>query len=348
MRWDDVFINAVAASLGRRESTAAAVADGRYDADEMKASGFLSVSVSETVPPVDLAVDAGRLAMERAGLPADRFTIVTHSSVAFQGLDDFAPAAYVQRRTTGGRTNAVEIRQASNGGLTALELAAGHLSAGPPAAAALLTTSDVFAPPGYDRYGTSGTLNGDGGTALVLARGGGVARLLSTVSVADTTHEGLQRGAEPWTNVNGGNGWPIDTDARVAGYVDQHGPEIFVELVRSIFTAERESVVGALAEAGLGAEDIDWWVFPNMGLSLTDWDARATIGVDQARSTWEWGRRTGHLGAGDQFAGLAHLIESGAARPGQRILLHGAGTGFTFASAVVEILTQPQWPASAG
>lgn len=347
MRWNDVWISAAAASLGRAEPTGQAVADGRYPEKDHDGDGYLAVRVVDQGPAVDLAVAAGQLALGRSGHRPEEFALVTHSHVGFQGLDDFASAAHVQRRTVGGAAIATEVRQASNGGLAALELAAAYLSAGPGRPAALLTTSDVFRPPAYDRWGTSGTLYGDGGTALVLSRTTGVARLLSSVSVADTSHEGLQTGDEAWAEASGGNGWPIDTASRIAGYVRQHGEEVFVDLVRRIFDAERQTVEGALDDAGLRPADIAWWVFPNMGLSLTDWDARAAIGVDPARTTWPWGRRTGHLGAGDQFAAVAHLLESRRVRAGDRVLVNGAGTGFTFTSAVLEIQAEPDWPTTA-
>ncbi|MEK8107766.1 hypothetical protein NKG94_27025 [Micromonospora sp. M12] len=168
-------------------------------------------------------------------------------------------------------------------------------------------------------------------------------RLLSSVSVADTSHEGLQRGDEPWTGVSGGNGWPIDTEARIAGYVRQHGR-------RSSWTWSGGSStpsVGrsrALADAGVNAADIAWWVFPNMGRSLTDWDARASIGVDLERTTWPWAahrpprrrrpvRRAGvparvaacqgrGPGAGQRCRYGLHLHLRGAADPGRAGLAH--------------------------
>jgi len=347
MRWNGIHVNALAACLGRELSTAQAVADGRYDRKEYEASGFLGVRVCDRGPAVDLAVGAGELALARAGIPAAEFGLVVHSSIAHQGLDDFASAAYVQSRTVRGRATALEIRQASNGGLAALELAAAYLAVRPAPAAALLTTSDRFVPPGFDRFRTaSGLLLGDGGTALVLSRTGGVARLLSSVLVGDTTYQGMQIGDEPWSEVPGANGWPVDTQARVDAYLATLGPEVFPEVVESISGAENDTMKRAIDEAGLLARDIAWWVFPNMG-ALTDWYALEELGVDESRTTWDWGRHAGHLGAGDQFAGLAHLLETGRVGPGDRVLLNGAGTGFAFGSAVVEVTAAPDWPASA-
>jgi hypothetical protein len=58
---------------------------------------------------------------------------------------------------------------------------------------------------------------------------------------------------------------------------------------------------------------------------------------------WPWSRTVGHLGAGDQFAGLARLIELCEVRPGDPVLLLGVGAGFTWSGAMVEILELPDW-----
>ncbi len=66
-------------------------------------------------------------------------------------------------------------------------------------------------------------------------------------------------------------------------------------------------------------------------------------GIDPARTTWEWSRTVGHLGAGDQFAGLDHLVTSGRAVPGDRVVLIGVGAGYSWGAAVVEICDRPAW-----
>jgi len=346
MRWNDIYVSSVAACLGREVSTSDAVADGRYDAAENESSGYLGVRVTEDGPAVELAVRAAELAVSRSGKRSEDFSLVVHASIAHQGLDDFASASYLQSRTIRGRATALEVRQASNGGLASLVMGAAFLAVQPEPSSALLATSDRFAPPSYDRFRTaSGLLLGDAGTAMVLSRSPGVARLVSTVLVGDTTFQAMQIGADEWCELPGGNGWPVDTQRRVDAFVAQSGPDIFPELVQSISGIENETMERALADAELKARDITWWVFPNMG-GLTDWYALEELGADVSRTTWDWGRRAGHLGAGDQFAGLAHLLESGRARAGDLVMLNGAGTGFSFGSAVVEILAEPGWPSS--
>lgn len=347
MRWNNIHINAVAASMGRRETTAEAVALGKYDAEERESSGYEAVRICDEGPAVDLAVDAANLALKRSGHSGVPFELVVHASMAYQGLDNFAPAPYVQRRTVGGRAAALEVRQASNGGLAGLDLAAAYLAARPDPGPVLLTTADKFAHPMFDRYRmASGMLLGDAGTAVVLSRTPGVARLCSSVLVGDTTHEGLQTGSDAWSDAPGANGWPVDGQGRVRSYFATSGvdPE---QLVRSFWRAENETMATALADADTDAADIAWWVFPNMGLTLAGWASREAFGVDLSRITWPWARRQGHLGASDQLAALAHLLESGQVRAGDRVLCHGAGAGFSFSAAVVEITEVPEWSNSA-
>jgi 3-oxoacyl-[acyl-carrier-protein] synthase III len=343
MRWDGVYFHGVGAVLGELVLTDTAVTAGRYDPGLAEMDGYLSTSVRSCGPAVHLGVRAGGLALRRSALDRAACSLVVHAYTGFQGLDDFASAAYIQRECVGGSANAIEVKQASNGGLAALEMAAAYLAARRDDGFALIATSDLYQPPVTDRYLTPGTVFGDGGTAVVISRRPGWARLLATSTVADTTHEGIQRGGEEWASHPGANGWPVAMSARIENYVKDNGEEVFVDLVSRIGTAERQTMDVVLADAGIRPDQVSRWVFPNMGLSLTDWDARADYGAPISRSTWEWGRRVGHLGGGDQFAALEHLALTGAVSDGDLVLLHGAGTGFTYTSALLEILTIPPW-----
>lgn len=344
MRWDGLYLNGVAAVMGDLVPTQKAVTSGRYDPELAAMDGYLSTSVRPpNGPAVDLGVRAGELALRRAGLDSAKCSLVLHAYVGYQGVDEFASAAYLQRECVGGSANAIEVKQASNGGLAAFEVAAAHLAARRDDGFVLIATSDLFHPPAVDRYLTPGTLFGDGGTALVMSRGGGWARLLATSSVADTTHEGLQRGGEDWASHPGANGWPVTMSSRIERYVKENGEQVYVDLVDRIGRAERRTMDEVFADTGTRPDQVARWVFPNMGLSLTDWDAREQYGAPRSRSTWEWGRRTGHLGGGDQFAALEHLVLTGEVGEGDLVMLHGAGMGFTYTSALVQITGTPAW-----
>ncbi|KQZ19760.1 ketoacyl-ACP synthase III family protein [Streptomyces clavifer] len=345
MRWNGIYVNACAAVLGRGEQTAVAVAEGRYDADEAAADGFLSISVIDDGPAVELAVKAGGLVMARS-TASDDIALVVHSSCNYQGLDHFAPASYVQGRTVGGCAAAVEVKQYSNGGLAAVEIAAAYLANCSDTSSALLTTSDIFALPAFDRYRSDkGVVFGDGGTGLVLSRAGGVARLLSTAVISDGTYGAVYLGNSPFEEQAPDAG-VVDLRSRRADYLVDNG-ELLLKIVQSLTERQQESVTVALADAGLEAGDIDRWVLTNVGRTLDDVEFREMFGIEEEKTTWEWGRRVGHIGAADQIAGLTHLLETGEVGPGDRVALCGIGMGFTYACAVVEILERPQWSAEA-
>jgi 3-oxoacyl-[acyl-carrier-protein] synthase III len=67
------------------------------------------------------------------------------------------------------------------------------------------------------------------------------------------------------------------------------------------------------------------------------------LGVSEEQTTWEYGRRTGHVGAGDWVLGLEHLLTGNELRAGDLVLLFGGGAGYTCTAAVVEILRVPAW-----
>lgn len=333
-----------------------AVADGRYDAERHRVDGYLAVRIADKGPAVDLAIAAALVALERAGTDPAEFATVLHASYAHQGLDHFSVASYVQSRTVRGSAMAAQVNQGSNGGLASLELAAAYLTARAEPASALLTTSDRFVPPAWDRYRSDkGTLFSDGGTALVLSRGpaagdgGGtrVAKLLATTIVGDTRFGDLYVGDEPWTDAGGEAGWPLDLCARRDSFLAAHGVDVLLELMLTVAKRQRGTIETALADAGLDSDAVQWWAFPNMGHQVIDWEFRRALGIDEARTTWEWGRRVGHIGAGDTFGALAHLLESGTARAGDKVVLFSIGQGDNYGCAVVEVLEEPTWEQTA-
>ena len=346
MKWSDIYVSSAAAWLGRPEDVRTAVAEGRYDAEEARDDGYLSVRVAGEETPADMAVSAAERALARSAVPHEDFHLVAHASVGFQGLDHWAPPSYIQKRTVGGNGSALEVKQASNGGMAAIELAAAYLSARGGSAAALVTTADKYHLPVFDRYRSDkGMLRGDGASALVLARGAGVARLLSTAVIGDASHEGVYRGGQGFADHIGSEGWPVDLRSRLKTYL-QSGADVR-EIVHLLTVRQQEVMQTALDDAGVKTDDVARFVFPNAGLTVVDWDfRRREFGIDEPRTLWGWGRTVGHIGAGDQAAGLSRLLETKEVGPGDLVVLSGIGAGFTFSCAVLEITEQPDWDSS--
>ncbi|MGI5195697.1 ketoacyl-ACP synthase III family protein [Streptomyces sp. CA-288835] len=339
MRWESVYVAGTGAWLPEPFSARAAVEAGEYDPEQFEADGLLSVRVAgEDVPPPDMAVQAATTALKRSGLDAGTVRLLLHNYVWFQGQTMWPVASYVADHAVHPGVPAFEVKQECNAAIGSLELAARHLTTEPDEAAAVLTTADRFAEPLINRWtAEAGLVYADGGTALVLSNRGGFARVLSTVTRADNRMEALARGSglTPLPTQE-----PYDHAARFAHYMRAQGN--IREATDRLVAMVKGAVDDALAEAGTLAADLAWAVIPTGGRSKMQWQAEQLLGVPEERTTWEFGRRTGHLGAGDQFAALNDLAETGALRPGDRVLMLSAGPG-TASCAVLEILHTPGW-----
>lgn len=340
MKWNDLYVRATGVWLPPRMSVSEAVASGECPPNIPKRTMFTSVTVSFGESAAEMAVSAARTCLERAAVSGNDVDLLLHADTYFQGRSLWPVASYVQRETVGNACPAMEIRQMSNGGMAALDLAASYLSAAPSRDSALLTTADRFCLPGVDRWRTDpGTPYADGGTALVLSRQEGYARLLASSSHADPALEQLGRGDEPFSEAPLADGGPLRLDAPAKEFNRRHGGLSF-SMGR---TAEGQAEVlkHVLADAELEMGDIDWFVLPHFGHLRLESAYYNRYDIDPDRTAWSWARTVGHLGAGDQFAGLDYLVRSGRARPGDTCLLIGVGAGYSWGCAVLRILDTP-------
>jgi 3-oxoacyl-[acyl-carrier-protein] synthase-3 len=343
MRHDALYIAGCAAWLPPAVEASRAVAAGQCTEQEAARTGIASVAVSRGDAAPEMAARAARTATERAGIAAEDVGLVLHASLYDQGHDLWGPASYVQRAVLGEvreHAPAMEVRQVSNGGMASLALAAAYLRAGTERPAALLTSGDVFAPPGFDRWRSDpGTVYADGGAALVLSREGGFARLLGQFLVSEPRLEGMHRTGAPFAPDGPGHR-PVDLGGCQKAFLAAVGRG---EAVGRLSGGQRRAVHGALDALGLAVEDVDHFVLPHLGSRRMSATFFGPFGIDPERSTWPWSRTVGHLGAGDQFAGLAWLAETGRLAAGDRCLLAGVGAGFSWSCAVVEVLDPPAW-----
>lgn len=339
MRFDNLYIAGTGHWLPPTVDVAAAVAEGLCDQSSAAATGIQSVTVSGEDAAPEMAARAAGIALKRAGLCGPDIHLILHATAYYQGHDTWCAPSYIQREAVGNHCPAIEVRQMSNAGMAAVELAASYLVAAPERSAALLTAGDRFCLPGFDRWRSDpGTICADGAGALVLSRQGGFARLRSVVSVSEPSLEGLHRGDDPFGPAPFAHRQPIDMATWKRAFTARYGVAYPVERVRR---AHREAVGRALREARIALTDIDWFVLPNLGRKRMLASYFAAFDIAPERTTWPWGRTVGHLGGADQFAGLHHLVETGALREGNRLLLLGVGGGFTWSCACAEIVADP-------
>ena len=341
MRWPEATcIPAVGSWLPTAVPTEQAVADGRLSPARAERLGYRSICVDETVAPPDMARRAAAVAAARAGLGRRDVALLLHCSTWFQGLDIWPTASYVAADLFPGAC-AIDLQQRCNGALAALELAAAAVHAGPSNRSVMITTADRFAGPGVDRWDMHEfNVYADGAAALVLGRSPGFARLLSTVTVADNGLEGLARGDAPFTTESRAAAEPIDLITRGAQFTARtDDTRNAVRIMRTMTKA----AMTALRDAGRSREDLTRVVTAATGRLPEGYHFHSMIGVDEKITTWEFGSGTGHVGAGDWFLGLEHLMSSGEVGPGDTVLLFGGGAGYSCTAAVLEILAPAPW-----
>jgi 3-oxoacyl-[acyl-carrier-protein] synthase-3 len=150
----------------------------------------------------------------------------------------------------------------------------------------------------------------------------------------------MHRGDDPFGDHPYAMRQPLDVVVGQKKFVAKTGSSYVVARVKA---GQKAALRRALSEAEVELADIDWFVLPHFGIRRLASGFLTPLGIDVKRTTWPWSRSVGHLGAADQYAGLDHLAATGQLTPGQHCLLMGVGAGFTWSSAVVEIVDRPHW-----
>lgn len=341
MRVENIFVRGTGIRLPSSLLVADAVASGACPPRVATATDMVAVAHSPDESAAEMAAHAARFALDRAATAPEDIDLILHADTYHQGQDLWPVASYIQREAVGNSCPAIEIRQMSNGGMAALDLATSYLTADRNRCDALLTTADRFCAPGIDRWRTDpGTPYADGATALVLSRRGGYARLRSLAMLADPELEPMHRGDEPFGPAPFTHRIPVDFEEAKRSFTGRVGMSYAITRANA---GQRTVVKQALADADMELADADWVVLPHFGRRRLQSIYLQPYGIEPARTTWEWSRTVGHLGAGDQFASLDHLVVTGTAAPGDRVVLIGVGAGYSWGCAVVEILDRPDW-----
>ncbi len=325
----DLFVAGVGVHLSPVETAEEAIAAGRYDPESAASDQVLSVCVEPERYPAEMAVLAAREAVAMAQAEPDSFRAVFHTYVDYQGARYWQAGPYVAQNAIGPAVPSFDVVQECNGQMGAMELGRRFVTG--PDDRVLVTTADRFDHPWVSRWYADQSVLGDGGAAVVLSGAGGFARVASLVTMAENSLEGEARGS----------GFHSGSDLSTVDF-DQlrkefHDDVPLLEHYARMETLIHSGVERALSDAGITRSELTWAI-PAM---TTKWRVEITLdrflGLPLERSTWELGRRTGHIGGGDQIVGLHHLVTTGALHPGDRVLLLGGGTGYTLTVAVLEI-----------
>jgi 3-oxoacyl-[acyl-carrier-protein] synthase-3 len=257
-----------------------------------------------------LGIDAGRQAMERAGVTGDDIDLVV---LCTSTPDETMPAsASVIQRELGVRGGAVDLNAACSGFVYGLVAADGFLRSG--LERVLLVGSETMSRiVDWDDRSTA-ILFGDGAGAIVLERSAGPGRVLGF----DLGSDGSLRHI---------------LHADLGGTIEMDGPEVFRRAVRVMV----DSATRALDRAGVSVDELALFVPHQANTRIIEAACnRLGIGADRTANNLA---SVGNTSAASIPLVLAEAADAGRLVPGDLALLVGFGAGMSWASAVIEWAT---------
>lgn len=339
MRFTNINLVGIGAEIGALVPVGQAIRSGQYEPREAERSAQLSTAVSD-LPGPRLAVRAGRIALAQAEKQLGSPVLPScslHSGIYYPGIDFWHAASFVRHQLglpAGPGLNA-ELGAMSNSLVAGMDLAASLLAGRPDHNAVLLTAGDRFGGPGFPHWNTDlGIVYGDGGSALVLSREPGFARVVSIASYTDPSLEGLQRGDEPFRQASLAAHRPLDIRSRKQEWFETQDRSTVLERNAA---GVCEVVKNALVDAELDLPDLAKVCAPHYGRRLVDTQVLRPMGITEDQTMFAFGRRVGHLGASDQVAALDFLLRNRTVARGDHVLLLGIGVGMTWTAVVLEI-----------
>ena len=258
-----------------------------------------------------LATDAGRAALERAGVrPEDVDLLVLCTTTPDQTVP--ATSATVQH-ALGLQCGAMDLNAACSGFVYGLVAANGFLSQG--LSRVLLIGAETL---------SRITDPDDRSTAILFADGAGAVLLEAGEADAGGAPPGLL-------------GWDLDADGSlqpllfsdVGSTFRMRGRDVFRNAVRVMVECSRR----ALERSGVGPDDVKLLVPHQANLRIIETAAKR-LGIPMERTAVVL-ERTGNVSAASIPLALADRVEAGVLEPGDIVLLAGFGAGMTAASAVL-------------
>ncbi|NNC90449.1 MAG: ketoacyl-ACP synthase III [Akkermansiaceae bacterium] len=271
-----------------------------------------------------LATNAGRKALEQAGLTADDLELIIVATITPDTLTP-ATACYVQQNLGATKAVAFDISAACSGFLYAMKIAKRLISDGAFENALIVGAEKLSAFVNWEDRSTC-VLFGDGAGAAILKRSEpGKGEILAT----DIGTDGRQTRL---LNIpGGGSACPItiaNADQRLAS-LSMIGNEVFKHAV----TRMRDSANAVIARAGLNPEDIKLVVPHQANLRIIDAIAdRLAVPNDRVFVNLH---KYGNTSAAACPIALDEAHRTGRIEKGDHIVLVAFGAGLTWAAAAV-------------
>lgn len=270
-----------------------------------------------------MAADAGRKAMDRAGVHAGELDTIILSTATPDRLLP-STAVDVQAELGAGRAAAFDIGAACSGWLYGMTVAEGLISSGAAETILVVGSEKMSAIVDWKDRATC-VLFGDGAGAAIVQKTKSGKGILSTFMRSDgKLAELLYRP---------GGGATIQFSQQVltdrSQFVRMAGREVFKHAVRSM----SEAADRALDGARLTGEDIDLLIPHQANMRIIEATAKhSNISMDKVYVNVD---RYGNTSSASIPIAIDEAIERGVIREGMTVLLVAFGAGFTWASMII-------------
>ncbi|MDA0910840.1 MAG: hypothetical protein O2809_04690 [Proteobacteria bacterium] len=190
---------------------------------------------------------------------------------------------------------------------------------------ALLVCADRFNTTSFSRWSSDyNIVYGDAACAIEIGDGAGQFSIeyMDTLSIWDMEELHSNLSFQPLDQCN-----QFDVKVCKKKYLLKCGKEALTRNIRSSITLLYHQMVRKMS---ISITDINYFILPNLGAEFMNNSYFQSLEIPVEKSSYTWGRGVGHLGGGDAFIALDVANKSGKFKEGDRVLLMGAGAGFSW------------------
>jgi 3-oxoacyl-[acyl-carrier-protein] synthase III len=281
--------------------------------------------------PVDMAIEAGVPAIERCGIPVDRFDWLVHAGSGPQGTRSWAAHHAVQAALIGAHGNALELRQFCAGGLTSWLVADGMRRGD---RAVVCTAADNWS--WTDRFAASRRDGGEPGADVASAAvigPSGFARIIGHGNASRPEH------AEAWRSDD--RFW---RDQPAEEYRRAYATAMSRQTVASVAALValiREAITAAIDTAGIGAADVTHFVPPSSRSGEPYRHVARALGLPWDDGLYRFHLDHGYLSVSAPAAAMLTLCRAGALTPGAVVLLVATEYNISATAVALRIVATP-------
>ncbi|RJE76081.1 hypothetical protein BGP78_13795 [Pseudoalteromonas sp. MSK9-3] len=317
-----------------RQPVQEAISTGCYPQHEAHKDQYKAIAQEKNLWPVDMVIECAKRSIQQSNFRHSQISFLTYSYIHRQGQKHlWQPAAYLQHKLDINQSLAVSVNHGCNSMMLCAKLAMDHLTANDNEVA-LITSADRFNTSDFDRWQSDyAVVYGDAAVAALLSTHPGPFEILHFQHCAVSELEIMHRQSTPKIETQVAHDDYYDTRSAKKDYLNKHGKEAFILNMQNALQSLKKTL---MEETSLGTNKAKWLVLPNVGKSILSHLYEPIFLELAERNFWEFGQYIGHAGASDQFLGLALLKEKELLKPGDRIILIGAGAGFSCSTMLIE------------